>query len=69
MADRTSAKIFGEVFTMLARNPSEENRKMAQELFARTYKYDFSTDQMNADTALKILEIDTGEDEEEDDEL
>lgn len=55
MADRTSAKVFGKVFTLLAKNPTEEHKAIAAELWPEIQEYDFSEYQMYCDDALKAL--------------
>jgi hypothetical protein len=56
MADRTSASLFGMFFKVLAENPTDENKAIAERL-ARDYMrdYDFSPYQMYADDALRTL--------------
>lgn len=55
MADRTSAGLFGYFFKMLARNPTDEHKAMARELWPQTRGYDFANYQMDADEALITL--------------
>jgi hypothetical protein len=55
MADRTSAGIFGKVFTLLAERPSEERKAMARKVWKESKEYDFTADQMYADEALTAL--------------
>ena len=55
MADRTSANIFGEIFCMLAENPSDEHKEMARRIFEHSREYDFSSYQMEADSACLKL--------------
>ena len=55
MADRTSAEVFGFIFEKLSDNPTDENKKLADEIFAKTMQYDFSHYQMYADEALQKL--------------
>lgn len=55
MADRTSAVIFGDIFNMLAEEPTEKNKEMANKIFDKTYDYDFSNYQMYADESLEKL--------------
>lgn len=55
MADRTSAKIFGKVFNLLAQNPSEENKALAKTMFNEADNYDFSFYQMECDSSLITL--------------
>lgn len=55
MADRTSAEVFGLVFEMLAKKPTDENKEMARQLWKKTDGYDFGPSQMDCDAALKKL--------------
>lgn len=55
MADRTSARLFGKIFELLAKNPTEEHKAIAKEIFAETGGYDFSNYQMDADEPLIAL--------------
>ena len=55
MADRTSAALFGEIFCMLAEDPTENNLKMAAKLYEKARQYDFSWCQMGCDEALLTL--------------
>lgn len=55
MADRTSARLFGQIFELLAKNPTEEHKQIAREIFAMNGDYDFSNYQMDADDALIVL--------------
>lgn len=55
MSDRTSAGIFGRIFNLLAKNPTEENKTIAKEIFDEKGEYDFSNYQMDADDALIVL--------------
>lgn len=55
MADRTSAALFGKLFQLLARNPTEEHKEIAAEMFDLTGEYDFSNYQMYADEACEKL--------------
>lgn len=57
MADRTSAGLFGRVFELLAKNPTEEHKQMAKEIYEFTGEYDFSPYQMSADEACLTLGI------------
>lgn len=52
MADRTSAGVFGKIFELLAKNPTEENKAMALEIWPLQWEYDFNEYQMYADDAL-----------------
>lgn len=55
MADRTSARLFGKIFELLAKNPTDEHKAIAKEIFAETSDYDFSNYQMDADEPLIAL--------------
>lgn len=55
MADRTSASVFGKIFNILAKNPTEEHKAMAREIWPLQSDYDFSEYQMYADDALIAL--------------
>lgn len=55
MADRTSAELFGVFFEFLAKNPTEENKEMAEDIYERIRDYDFSPDQMGCDDELITL--------------
>lgn len=55
MADRTSAGLFGKVFELLAKNPTEENKTNALEFWAMRGDYDFSEYQMYCDDSLITL--------------
>lgn len=56
MADRTSAALFGKIFTLLSNNPTKENKELAKDIYYDLISdYDFNTYQMNADDALIIL--------------
>jgi hypothetical protein len=57
MADRTSANLFGTIFKLLAKNPTDEHKEIAKEIFAETGDYDFSNYQMDADEALIALDL------------
>jgi len=57
MADRTSAKLFGTIFKLLAKNPTDEHKEIAKEIFAETCNYDFSYSQMEANEALIALDL------------
>ncbi len=46
MGDSTSAKVFGEMFEILARDPSDANKKIAAELWGKTQEYDFCDDEL-----------------------
>lgn len=55
MADRTSAGLFGTIFELLAKNPTDEHKAIAKEIFSKTGDYDFNNYQMYADEALLTL--------------
>lgn len=55
MADRTSARLFGKIFELLAKNPSEENKAIAKEIWPLRGDYDFNEYQMYADDHLLKL--------------
>lgn len=55
MADRTSARLFGEIFQLLAENPTEENKLIALKIYDKAGEYDFSWYQMDADESLVTL--------------
>jgi hypothetical protein len=55
MADRTSAALFGKIFSLLAKNPTDEHKAIAKEIFSFTSEYDFNYYQMDADNELIIL--------------
>jgi len=59
MADRTSAGLFGRFFDILARNPTDENKKIARELLNESREYDFNYYQMYSDESLVILGLAT----------
>lgn len=52
MADRTSAKLFGTIFDLLAKNPTDEKKAIAKEIWPLHSEYDFSEYQMNCDDSL-----------------
>lgn len=54
MADRTSARLFGQVFSVLAKNP-EKYKEAAHEIFNEVQYYDFNEYQMDADEDLMSL--------------
>jgi len=54
-SDRSSAYIYAEFFAMLAKDPTDQHKAWARELWKSTREYDFSPDQMGADRALKTL--------------
>jgi hypothetical protein len=55
VSDRTSAGIYGEVFELLASDPTEQHKKWALKLWNGSFEHDFSPEQMDADKALKKL--------------
>ena len=55
MADRTSAGIYGKIFNILAKNPTEEDKAIAAELWQDKNDFDFSEYQMYADESLITL--------------
>lgn len=55
MADRTSAHLFGTIFRLLAKNPTDEHKLIAREIYDLTGDYDFSNYQMDADEELITL--------------
>lgn len=57
MADRTAARIFGDIFELLASSPTDEHKRWAKKLWAKTYGYDFTPDQMGCDDALEVLDL------------
>jgi hypothetical protein len=57
MADRTSAGLFGKIFNLLAKNPTDEHKKIAAEIWPETHEYDFNPYQMNCDDALVALDL------------
>ena len=56
MADRTSAEIFGNIFDLLAENPTEGNKILAYRIYDMNV-YDFSDCQMGADKSCLVLGI------------
>lgn len=57
MADRTSAELFGTIFSFLAENPTPAHKSLAWRLYDLSQRYDFSECQMDADDALVMLGI------------
>lgn len=55
MADRTSAAIFGDLFILLAENPTEEHKNIARKMWPKRTEYDFDDYQMGCDEALIAL--------------
>jgi len=52
MADRTSAELFSKIFNLLAKNPTEENKIIAAEIYSMRNAYDFCDCQMYCDESL-----------------
>lgn len=46
MADRSAAEIFGNTFDILAKNPTDEIKEIAKEIYKLSYNYDFTQCQM-----------------------
>ena len=57
MSDHTSAGIFGKVFRLLAENPTDDNKKLAHEIYNLTKKYDFSNCEMYATDECVLLGV------------
>jgi hypothetical protein len=57
MADRTSASIFGQIFDLLAKNPTDEHKEMAKQIWPLRREYDFNDYQMDCDEALVKLDL------------
>ena len=57
MADRTSAGLFCKLFQLLAKNPTDEHKAMAREIYDFTGEYDFCDYQMGADDECLILGV------------
>ena len=55
MADRTAAHIFGQIFHLLAQNPTEENKKAALIIYGLIDNFDFSPQQMYVESDLRVL--------------
>lgn len=55
MADRTSAEIFGDMFSYLAETKNLSKEQMVQAMWDRSQGYDFTSDQMGVDDALVKL--------------
>ena len=65
MADRTSAEIFGDIFTLLAEDNTEASRCYAYAIYGMSLRYDFTEDQMGdyaaeACVKLGIAKLDDG---------
>lgn len=52
MADRTSAGLFGNIFNLLAENPTQENKVIASKIYPMRKEYDLSDYQMYCDESL-----------------
>jgi len=65
MSDHDSPVIFGEVFELLASDPTDQHIKWAKKLWKLSFQYDFSADDMHIDKALMKLDLakDGGKDE------
>lgn len=57
MADRSSAKAFGQVFDILAKTPTKEIKTAAAKIALIALEGDFTTDQMGCDESLMILGV------------
>jgi len=57
LADRRSASIFEFCFKHLAKNPTNENKQFAKELFKKSFAFDFSHYQLYSDDELKVLNL------------
>lgn len=55
MADRNSAEIFGKVFEILAKDPTDDHKALARKIAKTMPQYDFNNGQMDADDALAAL--------------
>jgi hypothetical protein len=55
MSDHTSAALFGELFKRFAKNPTDENKKIAHWFWNHRGEYDFNVYQMYCDEALVVL--------------
>ncbi len=55
MSDRTSAEIFGKIFTFLAKKPIQNREDAARVWWPRTKQYDFHPSQMDCNDALVTL--------------
>ena len=55
MADRASASVFGKIFNLLAKEPTDDHKAIAKEIYQETGNFDFSDYQMYADEALIAL--------------
>jgi hypothetical protein len=59
MTDRKSAALFGDIFDMLAENPTEEHKAIAKRIWEMRNDYDFSDLQMCCDLSLVKLGLAT----------
>lgn len=41
MSDNTSARIFSNIFDLLAKNPTQDKKEMAKEIWKLAFGYDF----------------------------
>lgn len=55
MSDYNAARLFGQIFKELARNPTVEHEQIAHRLWERVGEYDFHPCQMCCDEALLTL--------------
>ena len=55
MADRTNAKLFGDLFKTLSINTTEESKALGEKIYQLSKEYDFSPSQMEADESLLLL--------------
>lgn len=49
MSDRTSAEIFGDIFSILSENIDDRNKELAKRIFTLIHRYDFDPLQMGAE--------------------
>lgn len=54
MSDRTSARLFGTIFSLLVKDV-EKNRELAKEVYSLVREYDFNEYQMYCDEELLKL--------------
>jgi hypothetical protein len=59
MSDRSAAWAFGTFFKILAKNPSEQNKEDAKEVWKLSGEFDFDYYQMSCDEALIALGLAT----------
>lgn len=55
MADRTSARIFGRLFAMLAEEPDARSQALGRRVWMLAAEYDLSPNQMGCNEALFAL--------------